>query len=96
MNPLSWILTKLVRFYQVAISPLTPQSCKYYPSCSTYAIEAIRVNGAIKGVALATWRLLRCNPWSDGGVDFPPNSDMEVPIPPDPEDLDHSVDMKAS
>ncbi|MDO5700530.1 MAG: membrane protein insertion efficiency factor YidD [Bowdeniella nasicola] len=83
MNPVSWILTHLVRFYQVAISPMLPRSCKYYPSCSAYAIEAIRVNGAIKGSALAMWRLLRCNPWSAGGCDFPPNSDMEVPIPPD-------------
>ncbi|OKL53319.1 membrane protein insertion efficiency factor YidD [Bowdeniella nasicola] len=96
MNPLSWLLTKFVRFYQLVISPLTPPTCKYYPSCSAYAIEAIRVNGAIRGTGQAIWRVLRCNPWSDGGVDFPPNSDMEVPIPPDPEDLNTPEEIKAS
>jgi len=73
----------LVRFYQLAISPLFPQSCRYYPSCSTYAVEAIRVQGFVKGTGLAVWRVLRCNPFSRGGVDFPPGSNMAVPIPPD-------------
>lgn len=83
MNPLQWLATMLVKAYQVLISPLLPPSCKYYPSCSAYAIEAIRVQGFFKGSALAAWRLLRCNPWSRGGVDFPPGSDMAVQIPPD-------------
>ncbi len=49
---------------------LTPAgTCKYYPSCSQYAIDAIRKHGLVKGSALAGWRLLRCNPWSHGGVD---------------------------
>ena len=51
---------------------LTPAgTCKYYPSCSQYAIDAIRKDGLVKGSAKAGWRLLRCNPWSDGGVDHP-------------------------
>ena len=87
-NPLQWIGIKLVRFYQLAISPWTPASCKYYPTCSAYAIEAIKVQGFFKGVGLGAWRILRCNPWSRGGVDFPPGSTLEVPIPPDPIDDD--------
>jgi len=59
-----------VRFYQVAISPALPRRCKYYPSCSAYAVTAIRRYGILKGLVLAAWRLLRCNPWSHGGVDF--------------------------
>ncbi len=51
---------------------LTPAgTCKYYPSCSQYAIDAIRKHGLFKGAAMAGWRLLRCNPWSHGGVDHP-------------------------
>ena len=59
-----------VRFYQRAISPVLPRRCRYHPSCSQYAIDAIRGYGILKGLALAVWRLLRCNPWSHGGVDF--------------------------
>ena len=50
---------------------LTPAgTCKYHPSCSQYAIDALRVHGLVKGSAFAIWRLLRCNPWSHGGVDY--------------------------
>jgi putative membrane protein insertion efficiency factor len=65
-------LIGLVRAYQVTISPLTGPRCKYYPSCSRYAVEALRMHGALRGLRLAAWRLLRCNPWSDGGVDDVP------------------------
>jgi hypothetical protein len=67
------LLIVLVRAYQYVVSPMLGQRCKYYPSCSNYAIEALRVHGAVRGAGLATWRLLRCNPFSDGGVD---------PVPP--------------
>jgi uncharacterized protein len=61
----------LVRLYQLLVAPLLPPgSCKYHPSCSEYAIDALRVHGALRGTVLATWRLARCNPWSDGGVDY--------------------------
>ena len=63
------VLIGLIRVYQYAISPMLGQRCKYYPSCSNYAIGAIREHGPLKGVGLAAWRLLRCNPWSHGGVD---------------------------
>ena len=61
----------LVRLYQLTISPLLPaNTCKYHPSCSQYAIDAIRKYGLVVGSFKAAWRLLRCNPWSKGGVDY--------------------------
>ena len=58
-----------VRVYQRVISPLFPRRCKYEPTCSRYAVEAIREVGVVRGVILAAWRLLRCNPFSHGGYD---------------------------
>ena len=55
--------------YQRLISPLLPRRCKYEPTCSRYAAEAIREFGVLRGAILASWRLLRCNPWSHGGYD---------------------------
>ncbi len=65
------LLIKLIRLWQVLISPLYPASCRYYPSCSNYAVMAIEKHGVLKGSAKALWRVLRCNPWSKGGVDLP-------------------------
>ena len=59
----------LLRLYQLVVSPLTPATCKYHPSCSQYALDAVRRFGVLRGSTLAVWRLLRCNPWSHGGVD---------------------------
>jgi hypothetical protein len=61
----------LVYAYRYTLGLLFPTSCKYYPSCSEYAIGALRRYGLVRGSILAGWRLLRCNPWSDGGVDLP-------------------------
>ena len=58
-----------IRFYQKHVSPLFPPCCKYYPTCSQYAVEAITKYGVIKGSLLAVWRILRCNPFSKGGYD---------------------------
>ena len=58
-----------VRLYQRVISPALPRRCKYHPTCSTYAVQAIRRYGILRGLVLAGWRLLRCNPWSHGGFD---------------------------
>jgi putative membrane protein insertion efficiency factor len=55
--------------YRYVISPAIPRRCKYEPTCSRYAVDAIREYGILKGVVLAGWRLLRCNPWSHGGYD---------------------------
>ena len=62
-------LTALIAFYQKFISPAFAPRCKYYPSCSSYALTAITTYG-LKGVAMAAWRVIRCNPWSHGGVDY--------------------------
>jgi hypothetical protein len=60
----------LVRLYRLVVSPfLPPGTCKYHPSCSQYALDALRQFGFVRGTILAGWRLLRCNPWSHGGVD---------------------------
>lgn len=62
-----------LRFYQLAVSPSLGQQCRYYPSCSAYAAEAVAVHGLLRGAMLAAWRLLRCNPWARGGVDPVPS-----------------------
>ena len=63
------VIVAPIRLYQRAISPALPRTCKYHPTCSQYAFEAIRRFGILRGLVLAAWRLLRCNPWSHGGVD---------------------------
>jgi uncharacterized protein len=63
------VLIAPIRFYQRWISPALPPRCRYYPTCSDYAVQAIRELGPIRGPILAAWRLLRCNPFSHGGID---------------------------
>jgi putative membrane protein insertion efficiency factor len=58
-----------IRLYQKVLSPLLPRSCKYHPSCSEYAVQAVTQYGVLRGTVLAGWRLLRCNPFSLGGYD---------------------------
>ena len=72
---LAWPLLIVVRGYQRLISPLLPPSCRFYPSCSAYAVTALERFGPVKGTWLALRRLGRCHPWTDGGVDH-------VPAPP--------------
>ena len=69
---MKFIIIALIRFYKKFISPLSPPRCKYYPTCSSYALTAVQRFGAIRGSALAVWRILRCNPWSLGGIDHVP------------------------
>jgi len=70
------VLIGLIRAYQVVISPRIPPSCRFHPSCSNYAIEAVARHGAWKGTGLATKRLLRCHPWGASGFDpVPPSGD---------------------
>jgi hypothetical protein len=59
-----------IHAYRALVSPLLGQRCKYHPSCSQYALDALREAGILRGTVLACWRLLRCNPWSLGGVDY--------------------------
>jgi hypothetical protein len=66
---LRWLLLKLIRFYQVAISPWTPPSCIYTPTCSHYGYEAIKKYGALRGGWMTIKRIARCHPFARGGYD---------------------------
>ena len=78
-KPLIW----LVRGYQHLVSPLLPPSCRYYPSCSAYAVTALERFGPLRGTWMAARRLGRCHPWTPGGVDHVPLRDPETgrPVP---------------
>ena len=73
MKAVTWLLVLPIRIYQRTLSPLLGARCRFYPSCSAYAIEALTTHGPVKGLGLAGWRLLRCHPWNPGGLD---------PVPP--------------
>ena len=79
MSALRAVVVAPIRFYQRAISPAIPQRCRYYPSCSEYAAQAVGRWGILRGSVLAAWRVLRCNPWSAGGID--PVSDQRLFAP---------------
>ena len=65
-------IVALIRLYQVLISPLLPPACRFYPTCSQYALVAVRDHGILRGLRLGLVRLARCHPWNPGGVDFVP------------------------
>jgi putative membrane protein insertion efficiency factor len=73
-GPIAWLLLQPVKFYRKFISPYLPPSCLFYPSCSTYAVEALTRFGAARGSYLAVRRLLRCGPWTSPGRDPVPES----------------------
>lgn len=68
-NALAGVAIFLITIYRKIISPFTHDSCIYYPSCSTYSLEAFKKYGLIKGLLKSSWRILRCNPWNKGGYD---------------------------
>jgi uncharacterized protein len=74
----AWLLLMAIRFYQAVFAPVMPVGCKFYPSCSRYAAEAIELHGALRGARLALARLWRCRPFTQGGFD------------PVPDDLSHN------
>ncbi len=63
------LLKGLIRLYQLLLSPFWGAQCRFHPTCSCYAMEALDKHGAFKGAGLAIYRILRCNPWADGGLD---------------------------
>ncbi|EGW54082.1 membrane protein insertion efficiency factor YidD [Candidatus Endoriftia persephone] len=68
------IITFLIRIYQVALSPFLGNHCRFYPSCSSYAVEAVQKHGTLYGLWLSIKRISRCHPWHEGGVDPVPES----------------------
>lgn len=73
--PARALLRGLIRVYQATLSGWLGGQCRYYPTCSDYAEEAIRIHGAVKGTGLAAWRILRCNPFGSGGIEKVPGVD---------------------
>lgn len=69
MKALSWILILPIRLYQILISPMLPAACRFTPTCSQYAVEALRRHGPLKGGWLAVKRICRCHPWGGSGYD---------------------------
>lgn len=74
MSPVAAVLRLFIRAYQVAISPFFPAHCRFWPSCSAYAVEAVRKHGALGGGWLAAKRIARCHPWGGSGVDPVPET----------------------
>jgi uncharacterized protein len=70
---LTWVLLTPIYIYKYVISPVLPAACRYNPTCSQYAVEALKIHGPFKGFFLSAWRILRCNPWGGHGYD---------PVPP--------------
>ncbi|MCL1907454.1 MAG: membrane protein insertion efficiency factor YidD [Propionibacteriaceae bacterium] len=75
---MTFLLTQLLKAYRRWISPMYPPRCKYFPSCSEYSLISVQTHGAIKGVGLTLWRIIRCNPFSLGGYDPVPGTQAAV------------------
>ena len=76
-----YLLIGLLKAYRTLISPLYGQVCRFHPSCSAYALEAVTVHGSLRGSWLAVRRLSRCHPWSPGGYDPVPDTSSPTPLP---------------
>lgn len=86
-GPRTWprtALVLLVRAWQLVVSPWYPPVCRFYPSCSAYAVQALGEHGALRGSWLTARRLLRCHPWNPGGVDHVPRREGDDAAPPGP------------
>ncbi|QQP88668.1 membrane protein insertion efficiency factor YidD [Skermanella sp. TT6] len=73
-SPAAWLLRALVRVYQWTLAPVLGNNCRFEPSCSNYALEALSKHGAVRGGLMAAWRILRCNPWGGAGWDPVPDA----------------------
>ena len=81
MNPVRALVLLPIRLYQRVLSPLKPPTCRFHPTCSQYAAEAITGHGVLKGIVLGSWRILRCQPFSREGPDpVPPRDDWRRPF----------------
>lgn len=78
-KPLALIGILPIRLYQRCVSPLLPAACRYHPTCSAYAVEAIERHGLMRGLHLTMWRLLRCHPWGGSGYDPVPEAHADCP-----------------
>ncbi len=78
LNPLQRLAIAAIHVYQREISANRPPTCRFEPTCSAYALEAVSLHGFFKGGALALWRILRCNPWGGGGFDPVPGSPLDL------------------
>ncbi len=85
MNPIGLVMRGLIRLYQLLLSPVLPASCRFTPSCSAYAMQAIEEHGPVGGSWLGVKRICRCHPWNDGGYD---------PVPP--ANTDHGGHLRPS
>ena len=74
---IKFVLKKLIRVYQLVVSPYLGNNCRFYPSCSNYAIEAIEKFGVLKGIKMAFFRILKCNPWGGSGIDMVEDKDAK-------------------
>lgn len=78
MNPIGWLMRVLIRVYQLFISPVLPPSCRFTPTCSAYALDALARHGALRGGWLAVRRVCRCHPWNEGGYDPVPEKKTQA------------------
>ena len=88
-----YILLGLIKFYKYAISPHLPSSCRYYPTCSVYAYEAVQKHGALRGSIMAVKRILRCHPFHAGGYDPVPEPEQKQTAEAAPELLRRHVNI---
>jgi len=75
---MKYIMIGIIKLYQILISPLFPPSCRFYPTCSSYFIEALKVHGFFKGSFLGIKRILKCNPFFEGGIDNVPGKGYKI------------------
>ena len=91
MSPLAWLATGAIRLYQLVVSPLMPSTCRFQPTCSAYALEAVKTYGAVRGGWLAIKRIGRCHPWGGQGFDpVPPRSCCSQHKPCDGADMNRN------
>ncbi len=77
VNPITWFFLKLIRFYQLFISPLIGSNCRFSPTCSSYATQALKTHGLFKGGWLSLRRILKCHPWGSSGYDPVPEKQIK-------------------